>query len=91
VLDGATLRELRELKGQTQAAIGKALGVSQAQAARIEGGGVEMQLSTLRRYCDALGLDVEIQVRDRERDYLIVPVKLEPTTGKAPRRRRRAP
>lgn len=77
VLRGASLRELRELKGRTQAQIGEALGVTQVQAGRIEKGGEEMQLSTLRRYLDALGLDLEgVQVRDRERDYVIVLVKV---------------
>jgi transcriptional regulator with XRE-family HTH domain len=76
-LNGATLRELRELKGKTQAGIGAALGVSQVQAGRIEAGGDEMQLSTVRRYLEALGLELDgLQVRDRERDYLVVTVRL---------------
>jgi len=77
VLDGASLRELRELKGKTQVQVGEALGVTQVQAGRIENGGEEMQLSTLRRYLDALGLDLDgVQVRDRERDYVVVLVKI---------------
>jgi transcriptional regulator with XRE-family HTH domain len=93
VLRGASLRELRELKGKTQAQIGEALGVTQVQAGRIEKGGEEMQLSTLRRYLDALGLELEgVQVRDRERDYIIVLVKLggpEESQGRQGRARRK--
>jgi transcriptional regulator with XRE-family HTH domain len=86
--EGATLRDLRELKGKTQVEIGKALGVSQVQAGRIEKGGEEIQLSTLRRYLDALGLELEgVQVRDRARDYLVVLVQLGEVEKKKPTRR----
>lgn len=77
VLEGATLTELRALAGRTQAEVGEALGVSQVQASRIERGGEEMQLSTLRRYLDALGLELDgIQVRDREHEGRVVLVRL---------------
>jgi transcriptional regulator with XRE-family HTH domain len=85
VVDGATLAELRGLKGKTQAEVGAALGVTQVQAGRIEKGGEEMQVSSLRRYLDALGLELEgIQVRDREHDERVILVRLPPGVGESP-------
>lgn len=87
VLEGATLAELRALKGKTQEEIGASLGVTQVQAGRIEKGGEEMQLSTMRRYLDALGLELEgVQVRDREHDERVVLVKLPRGEGTIVRR-----
>ena len=55
------LVEARQAAGLTQAQLGKRLGVSQAQVARIEKRGYDSYtLKTLRRYVEALGGSLEI-------------------------------
>lgn len=89
VLDGATLAELRALLDRTQEAIGEDLKVSQVQAGRIEKGGEEMQVSTLRRYLDALGMELELFARSRAHPDRLVPVRLPPAKTEAPSRARK--
>ena len=66
------LRELRADAGMTQAAMAAVMSVGQNRVSQIESGGAEhSRLETLRRYAEALGghLNVEIVVGDRK--YLI--------------------
>lgn len=77
VLDGATLGELRELAGQTQAQVAGAVGVSQVEAGRAERR-PDLQLSTLRRYLAALGFDLEVLARSREHPERAIPVRFSP-------------
>lgn len=53
------LAELRELRGMTQTQVGDALGTSRPNVARIEKE-LDVRLSTLERYVEALGGKVEI-------------------------------
>ena len=52
------LRELRERKGMTQAALANEAGVSRAYLSRLEMGRHDPPLSTLRRLAKALGVSV---------------------------------
>src|SRR5215218_6096330 len=58
------LVEARQAAGLTQVEMGKRLGVSQSQVARIEKSGYDAYtLNTLRRYVDALGEGFSLEVR----------------------------
>jgi predicted transcriptional regulator len=62
------LRELREAIGLTQVQLADALVVSQNRVSRLEHGDIERtQVDTLRRYVEALGgqLHVEVEIGDR--------------------------
>ena len=61
------LRELREMLSLTQTDVAEALAISQKRVSEIERGHVDRtKVDTLRRYADALGgtLHVEVQVGD---------------------------
>jgi DNA-binding XRE family transcriptional regulator len=61
------LRELREAQNLTQVELAQRLGVSQNRISRIEHGDVERsQLDTLRKYVEAVGgrLRVEVELDD---------------------------
>jgi len=61
------LRELREMLALTQTDVAKSLEISQKRVSEIERGQVDFtKVDTLRRYADALGgtLRVEVQVGD---------------------------
>jgi predicted transcriptional regulator len=62
------LRELREALGLTQVEVARALAVSQNRISRLEHGDIEhTQIDTLRRYVEAVGgqLHVEVMIGDR--------------------------
>lgn len=62
------LRELREALGLTQVEIADALDVSQNRVSRLENGDIERtQVDTLRRYVEAVGgqLHVEVEIGGR--------------------------
>ena len=62
------LRELREALGLTQVQLAEALDVSQNRVSRLEHGDLERtQVDTLRRYVEAVGghLHVEVEIGDR--------------------------
>ncbi len=62
------LRELREALGLTQVELAKVLEVSQNRVSRLEHGDIERtQVDTLRRYVEAVGgqLRVEVEIGDR--------------------------
>ncbi len=64
---GYRLRELREMLALTQTDIAEALGISQKRVSEIERGEVDFtKVDTLRRYAEALGgsLRVEVEVGD---------------------------
>jgi transcriptional regulator with XRE-family HTH domain len=61
------LRELREMMAMTQTDVAETLAISQKRVSEIERGDVDRtKVDTLRRYADALGgtLRVEVQVGD---------------------------
>lgn len=62
------LRELREALGLTQVELAESLDVSQNRVSRLEHGDLERtQVDTLRRYVEAVGgqLHVEVEIGDR--------------------------
>ncbi len=62
------LRELREAFGLTQVELAGVLDVSQNRVSRLEHGDIERtQVDTLRRYVEAVGgqLHVEVEIGDR--------------------------
>jgi transcriptional regulator with XRE-family HTH domain len=58
-----SLKELREASGKTQADLAAALQIRQASVSELEARGDEIRLSTLRRYVEALGGRVELNVK----------------------------
>ena len=64
------LVEARQAANLTQAEVGRRLGVSQAQVARIEKRGYDSYtLNTLRRYVAALGEGFSVEVRIRRPEH----------------------
>lgn len=62
------LRELREMLAMTQTDVAEVLEISQKRVSEIERGDVDRtQVDTLRRYADAIGgtLKIEVQVGDQ--------------------------
>lgn len=57
-----TMRELRAIAGLTQVEVAKAMGVAQAEVSRLEGR-KDSKLSTIERYVEALGGEVEVVAR----------------------------
>ena len=58
----------RNEHGLTQTALGKRIGMPQAQISRIEAGGHTPSLDTLLRLADALGLEIDLSIRPRSED-----------------------
>ena len=91
-----SLRELRLIAGKAQADVATALQIKQPSVSKIETQ-VDMYLSTLRAYVEAIGGELELMVRLRERpvsrlyrlgDALGRNSRSPPPQG-GPRRRRR--
>jgi predicted transcriptional regulator len=62
------LRELREAHGLTQVELARTLDVTQNRVSRLERGDIERtQIDTLRRYVEAVGgaLHIEVEIGDR--------------------------
>ncbi|MBX3198251.1 MAG: DUF2442 domain-containing protein [Labilithrix sp.] len=55
-----SLRELRRLAGTKQEDLASALEVTQGAVSKLEAGGADAKLGTLRRYLRALGWDLEV-------------------------------
>jgi len=58
----ANLRAVREMAGKTQVEVAREAGISQAELSRNESAGDHL-VSTLRRYVEALGGELEILAR----------------------------
>ena len=60
------MRERRQAKGLSQTEVAARMGTSQSAVARLEAGTSDVRLSTLLRYAEAIGaeLDVRLQARD---------------------------
>jgi hypothetical protein len=67
--DVKSLRELRLIAGKVQADVATALLIKQPSVSKIETQ-VDMYLSTLRAYVEAIGGELELVVRLRERPVL---------------------
>jgi transcriptional regulator with XRE-family HTH domain len=58
------LAAARQEQGLSQTAIAARMGTSQSVVARLESGALDMRLSTLARYAEALGRELVIGVED---------------------------
>jgi HTH-type transcriptional regulator/antitoxin HipB len=65
---GAAIREARKIKGLTQAAAGKPVGIDQTTVSKVEQGGPGTCLDTLFRLLAALDLELVLQSRQRSED-----------------------
>lgn len=81
VAEEMTLRDLRKAIGQTQVTVGKRLRIGQEAVSKLETRG-DMYISTLRGLVRAMGGELELVARFRDR----APVRLE-QLGKASLRR----
>ena len=64
------LSEVRKRRGLTQAAVAKALGVTQSALSQVESQ-PDMHLSTLRRLVRALGGELDVVARFRDHSIVI--------------------
>ena len=72
--DGAApLRTLRKSRGLSQAAVARALRTCQREVSRIEHR-EGLQVSTLRRYIEALGGELELTARFADQTFRVVPL-----------------
>jgi DNA-binding XRE family transcriptional regulator len=58
-IETVNLRALREAAGKTQAEVAKLVDIDQAEVSRLENR-IDHRLSTLKRYVQALGGDIEV-------------------------------
>jgi transcriptional regulator with XRE-family HTH domain len=66
------LRELREATRQTQVEVARRLHVSQNRISALERGDIERtQIETLRRYAEALGGTLHVEVRIDDKSFLV--------------------
>ncbi|WP_431954023.1 helix-turn-helix domain-containing protein [Nocardia lijiangensis] len=61
---GATVRARREALGITQAELAERAGLRQPAVARFEAGGTMPTIPMLERYAEALGLRLEVRLRE---------------------------
>ncbi len=58
----AKAKSLRKQRGLSQAAVARQMGTSQSWVARMESGGVDVGLSSVRRYLDVVGARLDVQL-----------------------------
>ena len=63
---GEQVRRLREERGLSQQELARLVATSQPAIARLEAGGVDPRLETLRRLSDALGADLVLRLQPRD-------------------------
>ena len=63
---GEQVRKLREERGLSQQELARLVGTSQPAIARLEAGGVDPRLETLRRLSDTLGADLVLRLQPRD-------------------------
>ncbi|MEV6390809.1 helix-turn-helix transcriptional regulator [Nocardia xishanensis] len=61
---GAAVRTRREALGMTQAELAERAGLKQPAVARFEAGGTMPTIPMLERYAEALGLRLEVRLRE---------------------------
>lgn len=77
-IDGVKLSELRIEKDLTQVQIAKRLKIDQSNVSRIERGTFsKIEISTLRRYIEALGGELEIRIRIGQRSEKLIDSEYE--------------
>lgn len=87
-----SLRVVRKALSKTQAEIGEGLGLPQNAVSQLEGRS-DLLLSTLRRYVQALGADLDIVVRMKDGSRVVlegIGTPAEPTDRKTLARKRGA-
>jgi predicted transcriptional regulator len=62
-----SLAEARRLSGKTQAQLAETSGIRQGDISKIERGDLDSRISTVRRYVEGLGGELEIVVRFGEK------------------------
>jgi predicted transcriptional regulator len=62
------LASARRAAGLSQTVVAARMGTSQSVVARLESGAIDVRLSTLERYADAVGHGLEVRLRAREED-----------------------
>ena len=62
---GALIRDARHAEGLTQAALARRLGITQPAVARVEAAGDEVTVATLRRFLNAMGRALVLEVVKR--------------------------
>ncbi len=77
-----TMRELRKMAGKSQVEVAAAMGVAQAEVSRLEAR-ADTKLSTLERYVNALGGEMELVARfgDRSMRVHLGLAELDPGLG----------
>lgn len=79
----SALIRLRLAKGLTQEQLAKLLNTKQESIARLESGGSLPSLSTVKKVADALGAELEINLRIKRSRLVIECGKLQPAFEKA--------
>lgn len=77
-----TLAEARRAAGLSQRAVAAHMGTSQPVVARLEAGGADVRLSTLARYADAVGHDLDLRVTPRDPASPTCPDAAPPPPGR---------
>jgi transcriptional regulator with XRE-family HTH domain len=85
IAEEMSLRELRRAMGKTQAAVAKRLKIGQDAISKLETRS-DMYISTLRGFLEAMGAELEIVARFRDRPA----IRIEELGGAAPKRKRKA-
>lgn len=62
-----SLAQARQLSGKTQAQLAEVMGIRQGDVSKIERGDLDSRISTVRRYVEGLGGELEIVVRFGEK------------------------
>jgi transcriptional regulator with XRE-family HTH domain len=66
---GSYLREVRESAGVSQAELARRLGSHQPAIARLEAGQAQVNMRTLERIAEALGLEIEWEMVSRDQAF----------------------
>jgi DNA-binding XRE family transcriptional regulator len=74
---GIAIIKYRNDHALTQAALGKLVGMTQPQVARIEDGEHNPSLETMTRLCDALGLELTLTIGPKQTERRVVPKALQ--------------
>ncbi len=74
---GIAIIKYRSDHALTQAALGKLVGMTQPQVARIEDGEHNPSLETMTRLCDALGLELTLTIGPKQTERRVAPKALQ--------------
>jgi len=83
---GVILRRARESAGLTQEEVARRLKTKKSAISRIENHADDVRLSTLRRYADAVGADLQIRLAQSRLVIPISPRSSSHTSGRRPGR-----